>query len=131
MSLSDTLDRAASAAPAAASRLAPEQPATGLLARIARAFGRPRTETFCTIEVHHGQDALHAHVVLDGDLPIGPGDRVTVHGGPVRLNFGESLSLRRPATHEKARWFERIAVRTGAFFALTELYEVSFSDGRL
>lgn len=98
---------------------------------LVRLFARPRIHTGCTIEVRHGQDALHAHVVLDGAHEIGPGDRVTVHGGPVRLRFGESLTLRREATLEKARWWERTAVRAGAFFALTELYEVSFSDGRL
>lgn len=94
-------------------------------------LARPRIETGCTIEVRHGQDALHAHVVLDGGHEIGPGDRVTVHGAPLRLAFGESLEVRRPATLEKARWFERLWVRAGAFFSLTELYEVSFTDGRL
>ena len=42
-------------------------------------------DTPCTIEVEHGFDHLHAHVELDGDIPIYPGDKVRVHGASIRL----------------------------------------------
>jgi hypothetical protein len=94
-------------------------------------FTRARFETGCTIEVEHSQEALHAHVRLDGDIPINPGDRVRVHGPPVKLRFGESLTLRRAATVERAGLIERQLTRLSAWFQLKELYEVSFSDGSL
>ncbi len=50
----------------------------------------------CTIEVEHTFDSLHAHVDLDGDVEIEPGDEVQVHGEPIRVPFGET---RRPAPH--------------------------------
>ncbi|MBS0277420.1 MAG: hypothetical protein JSR81_07355, partial [Proteobacteria bacterium] len=41
----------------------------------------------CTIEIEQTHDHFHAHLALDGDIPIGPGDRVQVHGAPVRIAF--------------------------------------------
>ena len=42
-------------------------------------------DTPCTIEVEHGFDHLHAHVELDGDVPIYPGDKVRVHGSAIQI----------------------------------------------
>ena len=85
----------------------------------------------CTIEIEHTERSLHAHVELDGDLALQPGDRVRVHGDPIRVRFGESLLLRRDATVERAGWLERQWTRLAARFELSELYEVSFTGGRL
>jgi hypothetical protein len=78
---------------------------------------RRRQELGCTIEIEHSPDSLHAHVELDGDVALQPGDRVRVHGAPIRVRFGQRLVLRRDVTVERADW--------------SELYEVSFTPGRL
>ena len=84
----------------------------------------------CTIEIEHSASSLHAHVELDGGIALGPGDRLRVHGAPIRLMFGERLVLRRDATVERAGWLERQWTRLAARFGLSELYEVSFTAGR-
>ena len=91
-----------------------------------RAFQTP-----CTVEIEHSNDHFHAHVALDGDIAIHPGDRVRVHGAAIRVPFGGRLTERRIATVTRAgpigRWWMRLKGR----FALTELYEFSFSPGSL
>ena len=87
-------------------------------------------DTPCTIEVDHSFDHLHAHVELDGDVPIYPGDRVCVHGSAIRLAFGERLVERRMATVTRATALGRAWTRFRARFEITELYELSFSGGR-
>ena len=94
-------------------------------------FGRPSEVTLCTIEIEHSERSLHAHVLLDGDVPLRPGDRVRVHGDPIRVVFGQTLTLRRNATVERAGWLERQWTRLAARFELSELYDVSFTNGRL
>lgn len=90
-----------------------------------------RLQTSCTIEVSHTREAFHAHVALDGDLTMAPGDRVTVHGAPLRLAFGDTLVLRRPATVERAGLLRRLWTRVLSRLALCELYDVSFSSRRM
>ncbi len=90
-----------------------------------------RFDIGCTIEVEHTHDHLHAHVALDGDTTLGPGDKVRVHGSAVRVPFGAVLRERRRATVTRARWHERLWTKIAAHFDLTELYEVSFTPGRL
>ncbi len=85
----------------------------------------------CTIEIEQSACSLHAHVELDGDITLAPGDRVRVHGDPIRMRFGERLVLRRDATVERAGWLERHWTRLSARFGLSELYEVSFTAGKL
>ena len=97
---------------------------------MARAFFREAFDTPCTIKVEHTADGLHAHVELDGGVAINPGDRVRVHGAPVRLPFGERLELRRTATVARANLAERLWTRLTGHLEITELYEVSFSPGR-
>jgi hypothetical protein len=85
----------------------------------------------CTIRVEHTYESLEAHVELDGGIEPGIGDRILVHGAPVSVPFGRSLVLRREATVTRANFIERALVRFKSMFELTELYEVSFSDGRI
>jgi hypothetical protein len=87
-------------------------------------------QTACTIEVEHSEDSLHAHVSLDGDPLIRPGDRVLVHGEPIHVPFGQRQTFRRPATLERANLLERAWTRFAARFELSELYEVSFTPRR-
>lgn len=89
-----------------------------------------RFDVGCTIEVEHTNEHLHAHVALDGDVPIYPGDRVRVHGDPIRVEFGEAASYSRTATVMRAGWLSRQWTKFLASLEITELYEVSFSAGR-
>lgn len=99
---------------------------------IAIPFIRRETQvTPCTIEIEHTERSLHAHVALDSGVALRPGDRVRVHGEPIRVLFGQSLVLRREATVERAGWLERQWTRLCGCFELSELYEVSFTPGRL
>ncbi len=92
----------------------------------------PRSFTIpCTIRVEHTYESLEAHVELDGGIKPGIGDKVLVHGAPVSVPFGRSIVLQRQATVTRANMFERLWVRIQSMFELTELYEVSFSDGRV
>jgi hypothetical protein len=85
----------------------------------------------CTVEVEHSDESLHAHVALDGDPVIRPGDEVQVHGDPIHVAFGERRTFRRMATLRRASFLERAWTRAAAgFFELNELYEVSFTPRR-
>lgn len=90
-----------------------------------------RIETGCRIEIEQSDEHFHAHVELDGDIVIAPGDRVQVHGEPIRIPLNSRLVLNRRATIERAsalvRWWTKLA----AYFDLAELYEVSFSPRRV
>lgn len=92
---------------------------------------RRRLTVPCTLRIEHTFDSLEAHVELDGGVQPGIGDRVFVHGAPVSVPFGERLVLRRVATLTRANILERAMTRLHAMFLLTELYEVSFSDGKV
>lgn len=87
-----------------------------------------RFDTGCLVEVEHRFEALGAHVRLDGDLPLFPGDRVTVHGPEIRVPFGEARAERRTATVERAGAWRGFWARHVAQWQLTRLYEVGF-DG--
>ena len=91
----------------------------------------PRTfDVPCTIEVEHTNEHLHAHVALEGDVAIFPGDRVRVHGEPIAVHYGEAASYDRMATVMRAGWLSRQWTKFLASLEITELYEVSFSAGR-
>jgi hypothetical protein len=92
---------------------------------------RNRFDTPCTIAIEQSEEHFHAHVELDGDVPIGPGDRVRVHGAPIRVPFGARIEIRRMATVEIAGPIRRAWTKLKANFELTELYEVSFTPGRM
>ncbi len=91
-------------------------------------FSGETIETGCTIAVAHTADELHAHVELDGDLIILPGDRVIVHGAPVTLPFGGELNLRRRATVTRAGALERAWTRLRSQLDITDLYEITFTS---
>ena len=84
----------------------------------------------CTVEIEQSSETLHAHVMLDGDIDIRPGDEVLVHDAPTQVAFGERLVVRRTATVVRGSAFDRLWARVEGYLELTELYEVSFSDGR-
>ena len=96
-------------------------------------FGkRPSKFTIpCTIRIEHTYESLEAHVELDNGVEPGIGDRVQVHGAPLSVPFGQGLVVRRQATVTRANGLQRAWVGFQAMFILTELYEVSFSEGRL
>lgn len=85
----------------------------------------------CTITVEQSPDHFHAHVELEGDVVIHPGDEVLVHGAPVTVDFGQSLQFTRMATVRRAGPITRAWTRIAAYLDLTELYEVSFNPGSL
>jgi len=83
----------------------------------------------CTIEIENTFESLHAHVSLDGDIEIEPGDEVLVHGEHIRVPYGQKVVLRRQATVTRAGFARRLLTKLSAGLELTELYEVSFSSG--
>ena len=84
----------------------------------------------CTVEIEQTSETLHAHVILDGDIDIKPGDEVRVHDAPTSVEFGQRLVVRRTATIVRGGPLDRLRARIEGYLELTELYEVSFSDGR-
>ena len=90
---------------------------------------RKKLHVPCTIEIENTFESLHAHVDLDGDLEMNAGDEVLVHGEPVRVPYGQKVTLRRFATVTRASVLDRAWTRLLARLELTELYEVSFSSG--
>jgi len=102
--------------------------ASTMTASLPQRRGR-RFDVACTIEIENTFESLHAHVDLDGDVEIQPGDEVLVHGDPIRVPYGEKRTLRRLATITRAGPLERALTKVAARFELTELYEVSFSSG--
>lgn len=91
---------------------------------------RQYIEVPCTVEIEQTSETLHAHVILDGDLEIAPGDAVQVHDAPTGVPFGERLVVRRTATLVRGNPLDRLRAKIEGYLELTELYEVSFSDGR-
>ena len=91
---------------------------------------RERFDVPCTVEIEQTSETLHAHVVLDGNVQIKPGDEVMVHDAPTSVAFGERLVVRRTATVVRGSALDRLRARIEGYLELTELYEVSFSDGR-
>lgn len=97
-----------------------------------RLFGpRERIDVSCTVEVEHTFDNLCAHVILDGDIKIAPGDEVTVHGEAIRVPYGEAQTFRREATVVRAGPVERLWTRLTGDSEFMELCEFSFSEERL
>jgi hypothetical protein len=92
----------------------------------ARSFDTP-----CTITVEQSPDHFHAHVELADNVEIQPGDKVRVHGAPIQIAFGQSVVFERLATVTRASALERRLTRLAAYFDLKELYEVSFTPGRV
>lgn len=92
----------------------------------ARQFDMP-----CRIAIEQSPDHFHAHVELEGDIAIHPGDRLQVHGAPIQITFGERVDVTRMATVTRAGPLKRVATRLAAYLDFAELYEVSFTPGSL
>jgi hypothetical protein len=93
---------------------------------------RPRAfEVPCRVAVEQSEAHFHAHVELEGNLAVRPGDRVRVQGDPIRVAFGENAVFERTATVVRAGLLLRVWTRAIAYLGLTELYEVSFNPGSL
>ena len=90
-----------------------------------------RFETPCTITVEQSAEHFHAHVELDDDVAMEPGDKVRVHGDPISIPFGSREVFHRTATVTRASPLMRALTRIAAYFDLAELYEVSFNAGRI
>lgn len=85
-----------------------------------------RFDTGCTVEVVNRFESLGAHVRLDGNVPLRPGDSVRVHGAALVVPYGESRTERRTATVERAGPLRAFWARHVRQWDLTELYEVGF-----
>ncbi len=94
------------------------------------AFARRRFECPCTIEIENTPESLHAHVELDGDFVIEPGDEVQVIDAPERPPYGDRIVVRRTAIVTRAGAMERLFTRLLGNLELTELYDVSFTERR-
>jgi uncharacterized Zn finger protein len=92
-------------------------------------FAKRRETVGCTVRVQNTWESLQAHVELDGDVKIEPGDEVIVHGEPVVVPYGESAVLRRDATVIRAGAAERAWTRLTGDLEFMELCEFSFSSG--
>ena len=92
-------------------------------------LGRATLDVPCTLDIEQTGDALHAYVELLG-VDVGPGDEVIVHGAPTSVAFGEHAVYTRRATVRRAGPLQRAWAYIEGYLELTELYEVSFSEGR-
>jgi hypothetical protein len=93
-------------------------------------LGRRRFEFPCTIEIENTPESLHAHVELDGDFVVQPGDQVQVIDAPERPPYGDKIVVRRTAVVTRAGVLERLWTRLLGNLELTELYDVSFTERR-
>ena len=90
--------------------------------------GGRRIEVPCTVEIEQTAESLHAHVTLDGDIKIRPGDEVIVHGEPIKVPYGEVQTFRRIATVKRAGWLEQLWTKISGRAEFMELLEFSFSE---
>jgi hypothetical protein len=94
-------------------------------------FSSQAFDTLCRIEIEQSAEHFHAHVELEGNIEIQPGDRVCVHGDPIMVEFGQRRVFNRNATVQRAGLLRRAWTRFAGHFEMAELYEVSFTPGRL
>jgi hypothetical protein len=94
------------------------------------ALARQTFEAPCTVEIGHTAESLFAHVEVEGDFDIQPGDRVLVQDAPTQTPFGYRIKVARRATIIRAGLLERLWTRFWGNFELNELYDVSFTDRR-
>lgn len=92
---------------------------------------RQSQDVGCLIEINHTPERFGAHVHLDGNPDIGPGDRVCVYGEPIEVVPGIEMTVRRRARIERATALGRAWTRFRGNFEISELYEVSFTSGRV
>lgn len=94
-------------------------------------FTPDKKDIMCTVRVVNTFESLGAHVELDGDVTMEPGDEVLVHGQPIIVPYGESATERRKATITRANWLERKWVKLTGGLEFMELLEFSFSGEEL
>jgi len=87
-------------------------------------------EVDCTVRVSHRPEDLSAHVELDGDIELHPGDEVRVHGTAITPRFGEERIERRRATVTRASALRRLWTRVAGDLACLSLIEVGFEERR-
>ncbi len=90
---------------------------------------RNSIEVSCTLDLEQTPDSLHAYADLVG-FNVGPGDEVLIHDAPAGIAFGERRVIERRASVRRAGPFKRFWAHVEGYLELTELYEVSFSEGR-
>jgi uncharacterized Zn finger protein len=90
-------------------------------------FTQTREDVMCTVRVVNTFESLAAHVELDGDVTVEPGDEVLVHGKEIRVPYGETHTERRKATILRATWMEQLWTRLTGDLEFMELLEFSFS----
>jgi hypothetical protein len=93
-------------------------------------WGARSFDVACTVRVSHRFEDLSAHVELEGDLAILPGDKVLVHGAEMNPPYGEVQVEQRRATVTRATWLERTWTRMTGDLDCLSLLDVSFSDRR-
>jgi hypothetical protein len=91
-------------------------------------FTSSSIEVPCTVEIEQTAESLHAHVTLESDVEIRPGDEVMVHDAPTEVPFGERAVFRRTATVVRASTLERFWTKLTGNLELNELYDVSFTE---
>ena len=99
--------------------------------RRASPFWRQTLDVGCQIEIDHSADNLGAHLTLDGDPEIGPGDRVRVYGAPIDVQFGDHFTVRRRAIVERATLLGQLWAKLTGHFEMAELYDLSFTSDRI
>lgn len=90
---------------------------------------RARVDVACLVHVANTWERLEAHVELEGDVKVEPGDEVVVHGSPVKVPYGETAVFARTATVIRATALERVWTRMTGDLEFMELCEFSFSSG--
>jgi hypothetical protein len=98
--------------------------------KMLHAIGRRRFELPCTVEIENTPESLHAHVEIDSDFVVEPGDEVQVIDAPERPAYGDKIVVRRTAVVTRAGAAERLWTRLVGNLELTELYDVSFTERR-
>lgn len=93
-------------------------------------LSRQSFEFPCTVEIEHTPESLHAHVEIDGDFAIEPGDEVLVVDAPSHPPYGGRVVVRRKVVVTRAGALERMWTRLKGNLELTELYDVSFTERR-
>lgn len=88
--------------------------------------GARTVEVDCTVDIEQTPESFHAYAVPQS-ITIRPGDEVTVHGAPTRVEFGQRMVVQCRATVTRAGLLDRAWAHVTGLFELTELYEVGFS----
>ena len=74
---------------------------------MSRLLGKRTIDVPCTIEIENTFESLHAHVELHDGLEVEAGDEVLVHGDPIRVPYGQKVTLQRMATVTRASRLQR------------------------